>query len=125
MDRATGRWGPRRGPGRNCRNPPAAPAPPDEPFSWAADAMQDKHLRRKQKNREAAATSRKRQQNQRKQLEEENARLAEENAYLKKLLAAHLKGDKGAKPLDADTGATGEGGEGTLVGDPIEMLTWA
>ena len=81
------------------------------------DSM-DKHERRKHKNWQAAATSRKRQQDHRKVLEDENRKRQEENAYLRKLLAEHMRGQKADVTADPN-------GTGTTLGDPIEMLAFA
>ncbi|KAL1520541.1 hypothetical protein AB1Y20_022117 [Prymnesium parvum] len=87
----------------------------------------DKQLRRKQKNRQAAATSRKRQQDYRHQLEEENKRLQEENAFLRKLLAVRMRGDTNAEDAIPDNMDELESanGTGTTLADPIEILSSA
>ena len=52
-------------------------------------AEEEKHLLRKERNRQSAAVSRKRQRDHRQQLEEENARLRDENEQLLRLLHEH------------------------------------
>ncbi|KAL3892601.1 MAG: hypothetical protein SGPRY_014973 [Prymnesium sp.] len=52
----------------------------------SARQAQEKHARRKERNRQSAAVSRKRQQDARQMLEAENGRLQEENAKLRRLL---------------------------------------
>lgn len=80
----------------------------------------DKHSRRKQKNREAAATSRKRQLDYKRQLEEDNQRLQKENALLRKLLQSYMRGETPLAPgiemhLDSLIGI------GSTLADPAEV----
>ena len=80
-----------------------------ENINW--DSM-DKQERRKHKNRQAAATSRKRQMDQKKMLEDENATLRQENAYLRKMMTDHMRIHESERNTN---------GTGTTLGDAIEM----
>ena len=91
----------------------------------AATSRQDeeKHMRRKERNRQSAAISRKRQQDHRALLEDENMRLQEENAKLRRMLheaAPHIQlpVDTRVPAINNDTASDSDSSSSTKIEAP-------
>ena len=101
-----------------------------EHLANAASSRQDeeKHLRRKERNRQSAAISRKRQQDHRTLLEDENVRLQEENAKLRRLLlevAPHIELPVSGVKLSrsaSDTAASDSDSSSTIAKGPCSEV---